>query len=94
MSAVTFEIAFDDGATKVVSFERGKIKLKALRILERAQRDASWDTIIPAIAALLGLTEDEADDLTIEQWEAIAGAMREATKDAATIPNESAPPSE
>ena len=94
MSGITFHITFDDGTAKTVVFERGRIKLKTLRLLERAQRNTSWDTLIPAIAGILGLTEAEADEITLDDWEAIVATMREATKEVGTVPPESAPPSE
>ena len=92
---ITFTIAFEDGRSKSVTFERRRLKLKTLRRLQEVQRRIEegneWASLIPFIATLLNLTEEEADEIEIGDWEAIIGAMQQR---AAPVPNESAPPSE
>ena len=89
---ITFDITFDDGHTKTVTFDRSRIKLKALRLLDSVGAATEWSRVIPAIAALLGLSEAEADEIELGQWEQIAGAMRQPAPDLA-VPNASGPPS-
>lgn len=88
------EISIDGGPSRVVTFERGRLKLKTLRLLEQAQRNPSWEILIPAVAGMLGLTPEEADEITLDQWESITAAMRESASAVAAVPPESAPPSE
>lgn len=78
------EIVFDDGHTKTARFQRNKLKLKTLAQIQAAQKSGEWNDLIPAIAGMVGLTSEEAGDLTIEQFEQIGKALEETTK----VPND------
>lgn len=87
----TFEIEFDDGrAAKKVTFVQGRIKLKVLKLIQSAQKSGDWVDMIGALAAMLRISEEEADEIELDDWKALAAAMSEG----ANVPNESAPPTE
>lgn len=73
-----------------IRIERGKIKLKTLARIQKAQKTGEWDDLIPVVAELAHISVDEAGELTIDQFEAITTAIQEST----SIPNVSAPPIE
>lgn len=80
----TITISFDDGHEKIARFQRNKLKLKTLAQIQAAQKSGEWVDLIPAIAGMVGLTAEEAGDLTIEQFEQIGKALEETTK----VPND------
>lgn len=87
----TFTIAFDDGRPeKIVTFIQGRIKLKVLKLIQTAQKSGDWTDMIDALAAMLRITPEEADEIELDDWKALAAAMQEGTN----VPNESAPPTE
>lgn len=87
MADLTFDIVFDDGHTKTITFNANKIKLKTLAHLEIAQKSNAWADLFPVIGGLLRLTTEEVEDLTIDQFREITGAIQAAT----SVPNASAP---
>jgi len=86
----TFTIEFDDGRTKQASITQGRVKLKVLKMLDKAQKTNEWDDLIPVIAAALKITPEEAEEIELWQWQ----EMGEYMKQAAAVPNESAPTTE
>jgi hypothetical protein len=87
----TFTIEFDDGRpSKEVSVTQGKVKLKVLKLIDRAQKSNDWADLIDAMAAMLKVAPDEAEEVELGQWQEMARVMQEA----ATVPNASAPPTE
>lgn len=84
----TFTISFDDGRpSKTVTFIQGKIKLKVLKLIQQAQKSSDWVDLIEALAAMLRITPDEADEIELDDWKALAAAMSEG----ATVPNDGGP---
>lgn len=81
----TFTITFDDGRPeKSVTFVQGRIKLKVLKLIERARKSNDWTDLIDALAAMLGITSEEADEILLDDWQALATAMQEG----AIVPND------
>lgn len=83
----TFTITFDDGRTREATITQGKVKLKVLRMIEQAQKSNQWTDMIPAIAATLRITPEEADEIELDDWIAMGNVLNEPP-----IPNASAPP--
>jgi len=80
---VTIDIAItsDSGETETLTrtIDPKQIKLGFLRRMEEAQSTQKWAALIPAYAKLLRITVEQADELTIEQLEAVGAALREST---------------
>lgn len=83
---LTIEI---DGATFERTFDPKKIKLKTQQALEEARETGKWRDLIPVVGAMLGLTPEQAGELTMGDFEGIFEAIKSATE----VPNASASPS-
>lgn len=83
----TLTISFEDGRTKEVTFIQGRMKLKTLRMIQHAQKSGEWDDLIPAIASMLRITPEEADEIEMADWQAMAEAMSGST----SVPNDGGP---
>lgn len=90
-------ITFDDGREpKVVTVRQGKVKMKVMRELDRIQRlpadQQSLGEIVPAIAGVLRITPEEADEIEWDEWQRFLQELQASMN--TNIPNESAPPIE
>jgi hypothetical protein len=61
-----------------------------VKLLNKAQKSGDWDDVIPAFAAMLRITPEEAEEISLDDFMAMAQVMQEGM----TIPNASAPPTE
>lgn len=87
--AIKLTIEINDETLERV-YQPSKIKLKTKRAIQEAQETGKWADLISVVATMLDLTVEQTEELTQEQFDEIF----EAIKDATTVPNESAPPSE
>lgn len=85
--AYTFIIEFDDGRTKQATIIQGRVKLKTMKLLDKAQKSGDWEEMIPVFAQMLKITPEEVEEIEMWQWEEMGTYLRSAGE----IPNASAP---
>lgn len=81
------------GAARAVTIEPDDLPLGFFADVEEAQETGKFRPIMSAYGQMLGFTRDEMRALTVKQFRAIAQAVNSAGKEAATVPNASAPDS-
>lgn len=85
---ISFTIEFENGKTKKVNLELKSMKLKALRKLKKLQKNDDEDSVLKMVKTILNnnkknyhLKDDEIDELTTEQLQAIAQAYMKWVED-------------
>ena len=85
---ISFTIEFENGKTKKVNLELKSMKLKALRKLKKLQKKDDEDSVLKRVKTILNnnkknyhLKDDEIDELTTEQLQAIAKAYMKWVED-------------
>lgn len=90
MITVTIEVG---GASRPVTIDPDELPLGFFADIEEAQETGKFRPLMNAYGAMLGFTPAEMRALTVKQFRAVAQALGRAGKEAATVPNESAPDS-
>lgn len=84
MAILTLTLTIGD-ATREITVNADDLTLGLAEDLEQAQESGKIRDLIPVVGGMLGLSRDETRALTMQQWNQILGAMR----NAATVPNAS-----